>query len=468
MDVLLINPKNIKSQVHGLMPPLGLNSIGNMIEANSLAVKILDLELYPTSFDLFTYIKDLAPKIVVISGTSQSRFESFRIANIIKKVSSALPTVYGGCHATFTAVDTLSHIRDIDYIVQGEGEATLLELVNFLILGKGEIKNIAGLSYRGDGQIRQNPARQRIFDLDSIPFSRHLLEMDKYTTKLEFLNLPAISIITSRGCPYNCSFCSASAMFGKIYTMRSAKQVVDEIEYCVENFKIRGIKFFDSTLTLNRKHVLSLINELKTRNINLPWECEIRVDTVDESLLKAMKEAGCYYVNFGVESINEKVSQTIGKSITLKQIIEVMQWCKKLDLKTMVFFSFGHIGETWSDSKATFAFINKYIDYISHLSVTLGIKIFPGTYLEQYARTNGLLPPSFSWSEPFDNWQEGPIVTDNVPILIQPNYGLKELKKCYSQLYKTELRRDLKNPLSIFGKLANRFSRAWRMLISSI
>lgn len=455
MDILLINPKNVLSQVHDIMPPLGLASIGCVLEKNNFSVKILDLEIEPADFNLSNYIKNQGPKVIGISGTSHSRFESFRIASIAKQVSSAIFTVYGGCHATFTAEDTLQHIKDIDYIVSGEGETTFLELVNFLILQKGNINNMPGISFMQNKKIIQNASRNRISDLDSIPYSRHLLKKNKYNVKLDFLNIPATSIITSRGCPYNCSFCSASAMFGTTYTMRSAKNVVDEIEYCVQELNIEGIKFFDSTLTLNKKHIMALVEELHVRNINLPWECEIRVNTVDKPLLEAMKKSGCYYVNFGVESVSDAVLKDMNKGITLKQVFNTLKWCKELNIKTKVFFSFGHIGEAWNDTKKTLHFIDKNTKYISYLSTSLGIRIYPGTKVERYALSNELLPKNFSWSGPFKDIKAGPIITDKVPLLLQPSYGIKELKRCYYRMYWIELRKDINNMRGIISKAKN-------------
>ncbi len=431
MDVLLINPKNIISSGHDIMPPLGLSSLGCVLEKNSFSVKILDLEIRPGDFDIGAYISSLSPKIVGVSGTSFTRFESFRIANIAKEVSNEIFTIYGGCHATFTAEDTLSHVKDIDYIVHGEGEETLLELVSCLIAKKVDTTNIKGISSRRDGKVIENPPRERIADLDSIPYSRHLLEMEEYDQKLDFLNVPAVTIMTSRGCLYNCFFCSARAMFGNVYVRRSAKNVVDEIQYCVDEFGAQGIKFFDSTLTLNRKHVLSIAEELKMRGINLPWECEIRVDTVDRLLLESMREAGCYYVDFGVESASEKVLKAINKNISVKQAIDVLKWCKDLDIKTKAFFTFGHPGETLRDSMMTLGFIDKYFDYISWPAVSTEVRIYPGTPLERYARENGLLPKSFSWSE---NIEKSLTTTTNIPVLLQPSFGRKEMRKVGDRL----------------------------------
>ncbi|OGW75562.1 MAG: hypothetical protein A2Z72_01415 [Omnitrophica bacterium RBG_13_46_9] len=449
MDALLVNPKYSKARISNLMPPLGLAYIGYMLEKTGFSVQVLDLEIKPDNFDLYTYIGNLAPKIVGISGTSHSRFESFAIARVAKQVSHKIFTVYGGCHATFTAEDTLSHIRDIDYIVHGEGEVTFLELANSLLFKKGTVDDIKGISFRKDSRIIRTAPRERIADLDSVAYSRHLLEMEKYDLKLDFLDVPAMLVITSRGCPYNCNFCSASAMFGATHTTRSAQNIVNEIQYGIDKYGIKGIKFFDSTLTLNKKHILSIIKEMKKRNLCLPWECEIRVDTVDRALLRSMKEAGCYYVDFGIESASERVLDIIGKRISIKEAIDVLKWCKEFDIKTKVFFTFGHLGETWRDAMMTIKFIDKYLNYISKPAMIRQVKIFPGTRLEKYARENGLLPRDFSWSEPFDRIKAEFMPTHSVPIVMQPAFGIKELKKVYlakERILRKLCRRDNKLP----------------------
>ena len=430
MDVVLINPINIKSHPFGISPPLGLCLIGCELEKRGFSVKILDLEVLPLDFDLYACLRDLVPKVVGISGTTHSRFESFRIANIAKKVSAEIVTVYGGCHATFASVDTLTHIQDIDYIVRGEGEVTFIELVHCLVSGKGKAEDIKGINFRKDGGIIENPPRERIEDLDSLCYSRHLIEMDKYPIILDWLNIPAVIIMTARGCPFNCSFCSASAMFGKKYTRRSTKKIVEEIRYGMEKFNIKGIRFFDSTFTLNREHVLSLTEELKKISPLLPWHCEIRVDTADEFLLASMKESGCYSVDFGVESGSERIIATMGKRITSQQVENVVHWCRKLGIRTVAFFSFGHIGETWLDAQRTIALIGRLYPYIDVTSVIFGMRIYPGTFMERYALENKLLPGDFSWSSPFQNIEAGVVVTDNVPLLLQPQFGIKELQRC--------------------------------------
>ena len=142
---------------------------------------------------------------------------------------------------------------------------------------------------------------------------RHLLDVERYVYKSDLTGTVETTLLTTRGCPIGCTFCSCSQMFGKNYTMRSAKRVVDEIEYCIDKYKVNGVRFFDSTFTLNRRHVLEFINELKARQLKISWTCEVRVDTVDMDLLRAMKEAGCYYIDFGAESASDAVLKRIKK-----------------------------------------------------------------------------------------------------------------------------------------------------------
>lgn len=453
-DILLVNPKEDRPIFMG-GPPLGLLWIANYLEKNDYNVGVVDLEV--EEVDLKQIIEEAAPQIIGIGGTSSTRFESFEIARIAKSVDTSITTVYGGCHATFTAEDTLSHIKDIDVIVRGEGEYTVLDLARAIIDEDADLKNILGISYRDDGNIVHNPPRPRISDLDALGLpARHLVNMQRYVQTLYILNLPAGTIMTSRGCPFNCSYCSASAMFGRIYTTRSAKCVVDEVELLIEKYGVKGIRFFDSTFTLNRKHVLSICDELTKRGFKIPWNCEIRVDTVDKDLLKKMQEAGCYFMDIGVESANEKVLKLMNKQITLEQAENVINWADELGLITNVAFTFGHIGETFEDCLETKKFIKKWRDKITNVAEGIGILIYPGTPVESFAKSNGLLPPNFSWSEPYENIDKDGLLSrsPNIPILIQPQLGYSELKK----LRYMDFKENLFKPRRIWNSLKRRHS----------
>ncbi len=444
LDILLIHPAekglDTGKEAHGGMPPLGMLWVTAFLREKGFSVDIIDCQIDNRNIE--SYIREVNPKIVGIGGTTHTRFEAFRLAKLVKNIDSAIKLIFGGSHATFTSNDTLRQIPEIDYVVRGEGEITILEICNAIIKKSGSIKNILGVSYRDkDGLIIDNSRRPRIEDLDSLPFpARDKVEMTRYNMTMDYLKVPGTSVMTSRGCPVNCSFCSASAMFGRQLTLRSAKNVLDEVESLLD-MGYQGIKFFDSTLTLRKSHILSICDEFIKRGLNeIPWECEVRVNTVTKELLGKMRCAGCYLIDFGVESASPRVLKEMHKGITIEQVEQTLDWAKEEGLKTKVFFTFGHINETLSDAYKTFDFIEKHRNKIDQTGGGVGIKIYPGTRVEKFALENNLLPRGFSWSFPFCDEE-----TDffwghtHIPMLIQPDMGYKELRQLRYKLIMPKL-----------------------------
>lgn len=434
VDILFVNPKE-----HGhffeKMPPLGLAYMAANIEKNGYTVKILDLEVSDGQFK--SYLQEYKPDFVGITGTTHTRFESFSLAKQTKEFNSDIITIYGGVHATFTDLEILQYIPYIDYVVRGEGEYAIVQLLDALTKNK-DLKKVRGLTFRKNGMIEQNSRVIRIDPLDSLPApAYHLLDMANYSLKMEFINKQGISMITSRGCQARCSFCSASRMFDHQVTMHSAQRIVDDIELLSNEYGYEGIKFFDSTLTMCRQHIVELCQEITRRQLSFPWECEIRVGTVDRELLKKMVDAGCYYVNFGIESASQKVLNKMRKGFNIEQGQKLLDWCADVGLKTKVFFSFGHIGETMDDVNTTFRFIDQNAEKITTVASGAGVRIYPGTYLEEYAVKNGLLPVDFKWSLPYDDKRlESILQTPSVPLLLQPQLGFAELEKIALRIYR--------------------------------
>jgi len=444
-EILLLHPRE-EGRIFGGMPPLGLAWIASYLETRGYPVELVDLQVDKRSVE--DVIRQTKPKILGIAGTSHTRYESFECARIAKKIDNKIFTIYGGSHATFTPEDTLKHIPEIDAVVMGEGEETMQEVTEAVLRNSPDLSSIKGLSYRNGGEIVVNPPRPRIQNLDGLPFpARHLMNIKEYDLKMDFLNIPAASVMSSRGCPVNCSYCSASAMFGRSLTLRSASNICDEIETLIKDYKMEGIKFFDSTLTLKKSHINELCDEIIRRGLKFPWECEIRVNTVNKDILKKMKDAGCYYVDFGVESASPRVLKDMHKAITIEQVINVFKWTKELGIYTKVFFTFGHIKETLEDAIITMNFIDKYRDFISSQGGGVGIKIYPGTLVEKYAYEIGRLDEHFSWTTPYyDEQAEFFGGAPHVPLLIQPQMGYEELR----QLRYLLIRRKLKNPFQLF------------------
>jgi len=392
MDVLLTYPDD-GLRLFQSMVPLGLLSIATVIKEAGYTVKIIDFNHYRGNF-----AKDLAewkPRMVGIGGTTPSRKKSFAIATKVKRALPQAIVVYGGVNASFTAHEVLEKVPEIDYIIMGEGELSFKRLCNKLLhQDADDLAAIPGLAFRRNGKIMLNPPK-RIQDLSVLPIpDRDLLDGD-YRLDMDFIPGQAEPIITSRGCPAMCNFCSASRMFPGGVRFRPMDQVGREIAYLLSRRKFNGLKVFDSTFTANRDHVLQFCETVKP--FNLKWECEIRADTVDFDLLNTMKEAGCYYVNMGLESSDPARLKKIAKGISTGQALEVLADCRKLGILAKVFFTFGHPGQTWEECKTDIRFIRKHRKSIDFYAVTPGLKIYPGTRLEKEARQAGWISPDFSW-----------------------------------------------------------------------
>ncbi len=433
IDVLLVNPRE-KGGFFEKMPPLGLAYIAACLEKNDFSVRIVDFELDKNS--LTHWLRRYQPRFLGISGTTHTRFESFSLAQKAKKFNTEIITVYGGVHATFTALDTLQNVRAIDYVVRGEGEHTMVRLVDALMRNQ-PAERVLGIAYRDGDNICETKSAERIEDLDSLPRpAYHLLDMTQYALNMEFVQRKGISTITSRGCNARCTFCSASRMFDYKVTTHSAARVLNEVEYLFEEYGFQGLKIFDSTLTTQREHVSSLCNEITRRKLDFPWECEIRVGTVDLELLRRMKDAGCYYVSFGIESASHNVLNVMRKGFTVEQAEELLNMCSAIGMKTKVFFSYGHIGETMDDVAKTFDFVNRHQDKMTTIASGAGVRIYPGTYLEEYAHTYGLLPKGFQWSKPYSEPRlAGILQASDVPVLTQPQLGFRELEDIALKIY---------------------------------
>lgn len=437
-DIILIYPAMGEGiNPHGSVLPLCFAWMASLLEKNGISVRIVDFQI--ENVNLKELIRKDRPFCVGVSGTTQSRFESFKIFEEIKKTDKTILTIYGGPHATPASEDTLVNIRHIDAVVRNEGEITILEIMKSLKHdGKIDFSKIAGVSYRKNDTVIHNPSRPLLKDLDQLPFPAwHLFKMDRYKMKLDALDLPAHVILTSRGCPFNCSFCSAKLQWGGHYSRRSAENVCDELEHLIKLYGIKGYKIFDSTFTVNRKHVVSICAEIQKRGLSyLPWECEIRADTVDKQILQVMKDAGCYYVDMGLESACPRVLEKISKGISIRQVENIINWTDQIGMRLKLFITWGHPTETYKEAKTTYKFVRKYQSKVYKMATHVGIMIYPGTEVERYARKGGYLPRDFSWSRPFlDQTSKNLGCHPAVPLLIQPQMSYEHLSRISFKLH---------------------------------
>lgn len=433
MNILAVYPQEPELAVFEKMPPLGMLWIAAVLRRAGHSMTFIDEQVDES--DPASLAAELQPPLALIGGTSHSRFRSFAVAERIKEASPETTIIYGGPHASFTAEDSLLHVPSFDIVVHGEGEHTCIDLVEWVAAG-GQLANLSkipGISFRKNGSVERTAPRTPIADLDSLGDpARDLVPLDRYEMKMDYIGLPGGSIMTARGCPIACTFCSASAMFGRSYRTRTPARVVDEIESLIKDHGVQGIKIFDSTLTLRKSHVEALCDELARRGIHVPWECEIRVGTVDKRLLAKMQENGCYYVDVGVESGSQRVlDECVQKRITLEAAEDLLRWTSELGLLTKVFFTVGHPGETWQEARSTNRFIWRNRRNIRLAAFQAGVKVYPGTAVETYALEHNLLPSGFRWSAPYQNLDNKRLFrsVDNIPLLLQPQMGVRELRK---------------------------------------
>lgn len=452
MKITLIFPPNIY-QTKQSMPPLGIAWLAAVLRENGFKdVSIIDSIAHRyTNKEVVDLLQEEKPDIVGISFGTQIRFNAFDLARLIKKNFPQVPMVVGGPHPTLTAQDTLENILEIDFVVRGEGEVSFLNLVRGIESGVN-LAEVKGISFRDKkGNVVHNSAEPPIHDLDKLPLpARDLLSMEKYEQKTSLSRKRATSIISSRGCPYWCLYCSTSEQWGHHIRHRSSQSVVDEIELLLKTYPfLEGIRFFDDVFTMDKKRVIEICREILKRKLNFVWECEARANTIDEEIVGEMKKAGCEFIDLGIESGSDRILKNIRKGITVSQALEAVKTIKKAGIGLKVFFMHGLPGETYEDIKKT-VFLSRHLFYdLKVEGTTQGITaIYPGTALEKIAKDLGTLPKDFSWSKYYVRDRSYPPLDTcpYVPVFEQPNLSYEQV---FQYVKKAKFAYFLRHPLNL-------------------
>ena len=382
MKVTLINPLQSTGYPQ---PPLGLALIAAVLEREGFIVELIDanaLKLRPgqvAALLLDTDIIGLTAMTPTITGAAE-------IARQVKKIKRGSTIILGGTHGTLMPAETLSAIPEIDIVVRGEGELTAVELLRGL-RSKHPLAEIQGISYRSEGQIYHTDSRDLIDDLDSLPFlAYHMLPLHKYKPHPPHGRAyPFATIITSRGCPYRCSYCS-KPIFGSIFRAQSPERVIDEISYYMSKFGVREIAFYDDVLTLDKKRIHAISDGILKIGRKLNWTCESRVNLVDREILRHMKAAGCYAIAYGIESASQEILDAIHKGIKPEQVIEAIRMTREAGMQTIGYFMIGSPGETRDTINATIEFAKSLkLDFVQ-FSITTPL---PGSELYKIYRESG-------------------------------------------------------------------------------
>jgi radical SAM superfamily enzyme YgiQ (UPF0313 family) len=406
MKITLIQPRKpfsgkVSAERHWeLTRPFSILFIASALEQHpEFRVEIIDFETRALSGQSYhEIIRRTDSKLYGITASTFSRFEAIEIAKCIKMIRPEAVVMMGGVHFMHCARETLERIPEIDIVVRGEGEYAAVKCAKAISLNHS-LSQIQGITYREGRAIIATPDSEIFQDLDAIPSYTKLNWQDYPETVFNHPEkIPAISIMSSRGCPYHCIFCSKSGMQ---YRMRSAKQVVDEIEYFSKALSIQGFNFLDLTFTAKSDHVEALCKELLHREMDIKWWCESRAN-IKLYLLDLMKEAGCVSLALGVESGSPRVLTKISKGITRDQVIQFCEKCNDLNIYTTAYLMFSFPDETEEDVEMTLELIDTLENIGGFISCQLQpTMIFPGTKLEAFARKEGLLPPDFFWCEPY-------------------------------------------------------------------
>lgn len=439
MDVVLVNPMDetqVSTKLGLKVPPLNLIYLAAALEKDSAEVNIIDDDLKQKGPNkLANEISKLDPNVVGITATTASINTALNYIDGIKKNLPNVLTVVGGSHATFLPEDTLKECKGLDVVVIGEGEETIVDLTNnYIKNGFKNLNEVKGIAYKNNGVIKRSESRELIKNLDEIPFpARHLLPFESYGTSED----ESGGVITSRGCVFNCGYCSSSLIMGKKFRGRSPSNVVDELEELVNKYKIRDIAFLDDTFMLNKRRAQSIANAIKERGLDISFVASSRVDKVDKKLLESLKQSGMATLYYGVESGSQRILNLMRKGITLKQAENAVKTAKNVGVDILTSFILGYPGETPDEMDKTIKFAIKLDADYSQFSV---LTPFPGTPVYYELKSKNLLDT--------EHWNRYTVIH---PVIKYEKLGLskkiieKKLAKAYLKFY-TRPKYILKHP----------------------
>ncbi|MFH1478216.1 MAG: radical SAM protein [Candidatus Omnitrophota bacterium] len=396
MNILLVNPPFILSEnspyskTGAILPPLGLLYIASYLKYSNpeMEINVLDSPAYKIGLEGFKKkLSYFNPDIVGISIYTTTFSMSLKTAESVKEMFPKAIVVAGGPHASILPEECLSSSW-IDVVVIGEGERSFTELAQ-CVSRKDDLDKVVNIVYKKDGRIIHTRLDSANVDMDALPLpARDLVDMRLYhPAQGTYRWLPATNMITSRGCPFRCSFCS-KIIFGSFYRTQSCKKTVKEIESLIRDYGIREIIFNDDVFTMDRKMTVSLCDMLVERDLDLTWSCSTRVNLVDKDILGKMREAGCISIGYGIESGDKDILKKIDKGSSLENAKKVIAWTKGSGIETRAFYILGFPGETMET-------IEKTIDASLELDADFVIYNFaiplPGTELYEESRKNGVL-----------------------------------------------------------------------------
>ncbi len=354
--ILLVHPlgysaaraKTDVSRMANIMPPLGLASIAAFLDQSAISNHIIDCYAHPDSDDLIlTYLKKEKPEFIGFSCTTSSFFDGIRIAALAKEQVPGIKVVFGGVHVSALRERLIRQYLSIDYLVVGEGEQTLKEL---LTTPTADLKTVKGIVFRTENnQAIFTGFRKKMLDLDTLPFPAYeKLSGYPHVYKLPIFNYPKVpnaSCISSRGCPYSCSYCDRS-VFQKSFRFNSAAYLYAHLKHLKEQFNIRHINFYDDQFTFNRARVIAFAKLIIENDLKITFNCAARAEHLDFELLQLMKKAGCWMISLGIETGDEDLLAQHRQNPDLEMMRDKILLIKKAGIRVKGLLMMGLPGET--------------------------------------------------------------------------------------------------------------------------
>jgi len=394
--------------------PYGLFSLGAQAIRAGHQVKVVNLSAYPWR-RVEEVVQALDADLYGMSCWTANRRGVAMMARSIRRHHPEAHILVGGPHATPLAKEMLQHHPEIDTVALGESDITFLELVGRLVAGQ-PTTGIAGTVYRAGGRIEKGPAREAVPDLDALACPHH-----HFDTHI---------VMTSRGCPWACTFCGAETTWGRGFRGQSVGYVVDALEHALARLPVKMVQIKDDTFTTNRKRVIEICQGIRERKLNFLWSCDTRVDVLSDALLREMRLAGCQRLSLGVESGSPSILANIDKKITVKKIVESAELAKKYGIQVRFYMMLGNRGETAQTFRETLDFLQVAKP---HQYIFSCLSIYPGTRDFEDAEKAGWLDREVYFTcdfqelkTPFDASEEDTAVMN---AWFRENSGLRELYK---------------------------------------
>lgn len=398
--ILLIRPSNRKlyeTDNPRRDEPLGLEYISSNIMQNGYRVKILDLDIINIDTEgLKEYLIQEQPDYVGVTASTPMLIDAKQIFALVNLTLPNCKKIIGGAHASCLPLNALEE-SGADVVVIGEGEYSFQEIIE-----ERPYEEILGIGFRKDGNFIINPSRQPIDNLDSLKFpAHHLVPRDSYQMSAYFdiyfkedeRPIRSASVITSRSCPFNCIYCAIKTIAGSKIRLRSAENVIEEIALLYFELGVKAIMFVDDVFTFDKKRTSQICKTLIDRKINVKWWIDTRVDFVSEDLLWLMKEAGCRFIVYGVESGSQRILNMLKKGITIEQVREAFALTHKVGINTKANFMFGHLDETEEEVMQSIQLAKELNPARVGFYLTLPL---PGSQLYEIAKARNLIHKGFS------------------------------------------------------------------------